>query len=86
MKVLGISLMILLLLMAFSMGWDVFLSNVDFNTSLKNTTNPFLVMELAELAVFFLILLSVFVSPVRSFYQKRKKANEENNQQHPKNQ
>ena len=49
------------------------LSGFDLNTSVKNAFNPFLVMEVEELSLFFLLVIYFVSIPVRSFLQKKKK-------------
>jgi hypothetical protein len=81
MKIIGISILMLVLLAGFSLGMDIFLG-FDVNTSVKNALNPFLVMETAELNMCFLFLFFVVVSPIRSFFRKRKEEANKDKKQH----
>ncbi|MFJ8257835.1 hypothetical protein ACIQ4Z_11245 [Peribacillus asahii] len=70
MKILGISILIMGVLMGFSLSIDLFLG-FEMRTSLKNAFNPFRVMEAAEFVVIFLLVFSLVIESMRSFYQKR---------------
>lgn len=82
MKIMGISLLMMVLLGLLSLSIDV-LSGLDVATSIRNSLNPFFVIETAELAVFVVFLFLIIGGPVLSFfrlsvYQKRKQgANKE---------
>ncbi|MFJ8267070.1 hypothetical protein [Peribacillus asahii] len=70
MKILGISILIMGSLMGFSLSIDLLLG-FEMRTSLKNAFNPFRVMKAAEFVVIFLLVFSLMIESVRSFYQKR---------------
>lgn len=72
MKIVGISILLLLSLMGVSISFDTLVGNSSWNTSIKNTINPFYVMETPELVLFYLFLLLTLVTPVRLFFQKKK--------------
>lgn len=71
MKVIGISILMMVLLAGISLSMDILLG-FDVNTSVKNALNPFFVMETAELSIFVLYLFFVTLGPILSFYRKRK--------------
>ncbi|AMO85399.1 hypothetical protein B857_02674 [Solibacillus isronensis B3W22] len=72
MKILGISILMFLLLSGISIGMDSLLG-FDLKTSFKNAVNPFLVMEVTEIIIFyFLIIIWVYCS-IRLFLIKRSK-------------
>jgi uncharacterized membrane protein len=71
MKILGISILILVFLAGLSLGIDI-LSGFDLNTSLKNAVMPFLIMEVAEIVIFFLLLIYMGAGPLRSYFRKKK--------------
>jgi len=70
MKILGISILMMGILMGFSLGIDLLLG-FEIRTSLKSAFNPFRVMEVPELIVIFLLVFSLVIESLRSFYQKR---------------
>ncbi|MFJ8246087.1 hypothetical protein [Peribacillus asahii] len=70
MKILGISILIMGVLMGFSLSIDLFLG-FEMRTSLKNAFNPFRVMKTAEFVVIFLLVFSLVIESVRSFYRNR---------------
>ncbi|AZV45047.1 hypothetical protein [Peribacillus asahii] len=70
MKILGISILTMGVLMGFSLGIDLLLG-FEIRTSLKSAFNPFRVMEVPEFIVIFLLVFSLVIESVRSFYQKR---------------
>lgn len=70
MKILGITILIFVLLTSFSVGMDVLLG-FDLKTSIKNAVNPFLVMEVAEIAIFCFLLMIWAFRLTRSFYKKK---------------
>lgn len=70
MKILGITILILVLLTSFSVGMDVLLG-FDLKTSIKNAVNPFLVMEVAEIIIFCFLLMIWAFRLTRSFYKKK---------------
>ncbi|MET1031736.1 hypothetical protein [Domibacillus tundrae] len=71
MKNLGISILMLGFLTAFFLGMDI-LSGFDLTTSINNAVNPFLVMEVAEIVIFFLLLIFLIAGPVLAFFRKKK--------------
>lgn len=72
MKILGISILMLVLLSGFSVGMDTLLG-FDLKTSFKNSINPFLVMEVAEIIIFYLVIIIWAISSTRLFLIKRSK-------------
>lgn len=72
MKIIGISIVMFIFLTVFSLGMDILLG-FDLNTSINNVIRPFLVMDVTEKVVFFLLIVLMAVDPVRTFYNKRKK-------------
>ncbi|MEH6948659.1 hypothetical protein V7068_16650 [Bacillus sp. JJ634] len=70
MKILGISILIMGVLIGFSLGIDLLLG-FEIRTSLKSAFNPFRVMEVPEFIVILLLVFSLVMESVRSFYQKR---------------
>ncbi|MGX1373346.1 hypothetical protein RKD56_000426 [Priestia megaterium] len=59
MKIMGISLLMLGCLIAFSLGIDIF-QGFDVSQALYNAVSPFRVMEVAELFVLFFLLFLFF--------------------------
>ncbi|MET1031029.1 hypothetical protein [Domibacillus tundrae] len=83
MKVIGISILMIVLLAGVSLSIDILLG-FDVNTSVKNALNPFLVMKKAEVSIFLLFLLFLVVGSIRSFFRKRKEeAAKDKKQQQP---
>ncbi|MBU8690517.1 hypothetical protein KM918_24780 [Priestia megaterium] len=72
MKIMGISLLMLGCLMAFSLGIDIF-QGFDVSQALYNAVSPFRVMEVAELFVLFFLLFLFFAESAYLFIKKRKK-------------
>lgn len=72
MKIIGISILMFVFLTVFSLCMDILLG-FDLNTSINNAIRPFLVMEVTEIVIFFLLIVLMVVGPVRTFYNKRKK-------------
>lgn len=72
MKIIGISILMFVFLTVFSLCMDILLG-FDLNTSINNAIRPFLVMEVTEIVIFFLLIVLMVVGPVRTFYIKRKK-------------
>jgi len=54
----------------------------DLYTSIKNNVNPFLVMEVPELVLFFLLIIYLVAVPARPFFQKKKKGTTKDKKQH----
>ncbi|MCP3764766.1 hypothetical protein NLX67_20765 [Domibacillus sp. A3M-37] len=71
MKIMGVSLLMTVLLGILSLSIDV-LSGFDVATSIRNSLNPFYVMETAELVIFVVFLFFIVAGPVLSFFRKRK--------------
>jgi len=72
MKIISISFLMFVFLTVFSLCMDILLG-FDLNTSINNAIRPFLVMEVTEKIIFFLLIVLMIVGPVRTFYNKRKK-------------
>ncbi|KQL33664.1 hypothetical protein [Psychrobacillus sp. FJAT-21963] len=72
MKIIGISILMFVFLTVFSLCMDILLG-FDLNTSINNAIRPFLVMEVTEIVIFFLLIVLMVVGPVRTSYNKRKK-------------
>ena len=72
MKILGISILMLVLLTGFSIGMDILLG-FDLKTSFKNAANPFLVMEVAEIIIFYFLIIIWGLCSIRLFLIKRSK-------------
>lgn len=72
MKIIGISILMFVFLTVFSLCIDILLG-FDLNTSINNAIRPFLVMEVTEIVIFFLLIVLMVVGPVRTSYNKRKK-------------
>lgn len=71
MKILGIAILMMVLLMGFSLGMDI-LEGFKVRKALQNALNPFVVMEVAELAVLYLLLFLYFMKAVLPYFKKRK--------------
>ncbi|MDY0944245.1 hypothetical protein [Priestia megaterium] len=74
MKIMGISLLMLGCLMAFSLSIDIF-QGFDVSQALYNAISPFRVMEVAELFVLF-FLLFLFLAESAYLFIKKRKGNE----------
>jgi hypothetical protein len=72
MKIMGISLLMLGCLIAFSLGIDIF-QGFDVSQALYNAVSPFRVMEVAELFVLFFLLFLFFAESVYLFIKERKR-------------
>ncbi|MGX9135031.1 hypothetical protein ACWV26_11770 [Rummeliibacillus sp. JY-2-4R] len=72
MKIFGISILMLGFLSGFSIGMDRFLG-FDLKTSFKNVVNPFLVMEVTEIIIFYLLIIIWVSCSIRLFFIKRRK-------------
>lgn len=81
MKILGISMVVLVFLAGFSLGMDI-LSGFDLYTSINNNLNPFLVMEVPELVIFFILVICLLAAPTRSFFRKKKQGTTKDKKQH----
>ncbi|MDW7615918.1 hypothetical protein SC499_14585 [Peribacillus simplex] len=77
MKIFGITVLLLIPLVAFSLGMD-FLLGFDLDNSMKHALNPFLVKDPAELILFLVLLVSLLFSFI---YRKKKKGNKVKGQQ-----
>ncbi|MGG4267255.1 hypothetical protein [Peribacillus simplex] len=71
MKILGITVLMLIPLVAFSLGMDILLG-FDLDNSMKHALNPFLVKDPAELILFLVLLVFLLFN---FFYRKKKKGN-----------
>jgi hypothetical protein len=71
MKIMGISLLMLGCLMAFSLSLDI-LQGFDVSQALYNTVSPFRVMEIVELFVLFFLLFLFFGESAYSFIKSKK--------------
>lgn len=72
MKILVISILMLVLLSCFSIGMDILLG-FDLKTSFKNAINPFLVMKVTEIIIFYFLILIWAFGSIRLFLIKRSK-------------
>jgi len=73
MKILGISILMLVLLSGFSIVMDTFLG-FDLNTSFNNSINPFLVMEVTEIIIFIMLIFIIWaICSTHLFLKKRSK-------------
>ncbi|MFE4350988.1 hypothetical protein [Peribacillus butanolivorans] len=77
MKIFGITILMLILLVAFSLGMDILLG-FDLDNSIKHAFNPFLVKDVTELVLFLFLLVMLLFS---FFYRKKKKGNKAKGQQ-----
>ncbi|MGG0410808.1 hypothetical protein [Peribacillus simplex] len=77
MKIFGITVLILIPLVAISLGMDILLG-FDLDNSMKHVFNPFLVKDTAELILFFILLVFLLFS---FFYRKKKKGKKDKGQQ-----
>ncbi|MBK5484513.1 hypothetical protein JFV29_21975 [Peribacillus sp. TH16] len=77
MKIFGITILMLILLVAFSLGMDILLG-FDLDNSIKHAFNPFLVKDPAELILFLVLLFLLLFSFI---YRKKKKGNKAKGQQ-----
>ncbi len=77
MKLFGITVLILIPLVAISLGMDILLE-FDLDNSKKHVFNPFLVKDAAELILFFILLVFLLFS---FFYRKKKKKKQVKGQQ-----
>ncbi|MFE7084039.1 hypothetical protein [Priestia megaterium] len=71
MKIMGITLLMMGCLMAFSIEIDIF-QGFDVSEAFYNAMSPFQVMEVTELFVLFFLLFLFFTEPVYLFIKKRK--------------
>jgi hypothetical protein len=71
MKIMGISLLMLGCLMAFSLSLDI-LQGFDVSQAWHNTVSPFQVMEVVELFVLYFLLFLFFGESVYGFIKSRK--------------
>ena len=71
MKILGISILIFVCLILFSLGIDM-LTGFDVPTSIKDTFNPFLVVEIKEVVLFFLFIIYMICIFALAIYRKKK--------------
>ncbi|QJX81111.1 hypothetical protein [Priestia megaterium] len=72
MKIIGIALLMMGCLMAFSLDIDIF-QEFDVSQALYNAVSPFLVMEVTELFVLFFLLFLFFAESAYLFIKKRKR-------------
>jgi len=72
MKIIGIALLMMGCLMAFSLGIDIF-QGFDVSQALYNAVSPFRVMEVTELFVLFFLLFLFFAESSYLFIKKRKR-------------
>ncbi|KNH19665.1 hypothetical protein ACS78_19785 [Priestia megaterium] len=72
MKIIGIALLMMGCLMAFSLGVDIF-QGFDVSQALYNAVSPFRVMEVTELFVLFFLLFLFFAESAYLFIKKRKR-------------
>jgi hypothetical protein len=72
MKIIGITLLMMGCLMAFSLGIDIF-QGFDVSQAVSNAVSPFRVMEVAELFVLFFLLFLFFAESAYLFLKKRKR-------------
>ncbi|MET3698461.1 hypothetical protein SAMN05877753_109101 [Bacillus oleivorans] len=72
MKIFGISLLMMLLLMTLSLGFDL-LQGFDTMTSIHNNLSPFQVMETPEMFIFVFFILVFAIESFLYFYRNRKK-------------
>ncbi len=70
MKIIGISLLMMVLLMSFSLGVDL-LQGFDTRTSIHNNVSPFQVMETPEMFVFVFFILVFVIDSFLYFYRSR---------------
>ncbi|MCR8849261.1 hypothetical protein NQ095_12635 [Rossellomorea sp. SC111] len=73
MKIIGITLLMMGCLMAFSLSLDI-LQGFDVSDALYNALSPFRVMEVAELVVLFFLLFLFFMKIAYDVIKKRKEA------------
>jgi hypothetical protein len=81
MKIVGISILMLLLLMGVFVVFDAFLENTTIKNSWKNILTPFYVRDRAEVIIFYLLILLSVAIPLR--FAARKKADKSNKQNQP---
>lgn len=72
MKNLSITILIMVLLMAFSLTIDLF-QGFDTQQAVHNGVSPFQVMHIAEIAVLVLFLVILLGESLVSFYHNRKR-------------
>ncbi|WP_057913155.1 hypothetical protein [Peribacillus muralis] len=77
MKFFGITILLLVPLVLFSLGMDILLG-FDLDNSVKHAFNPFLVKDRAELILFLILLVILVFSFI---YRKKKKDNKPKGQQ-----
>ncbi|WP_285765801.1 hypothetical protein [Peribacillus sp. SI8-4] len=77
MKFFGITILLLVPLVLFSLGMDILLG-FDLDNSIKHAFNPFLVKDRAELILFMFLLIILFFSFI---YRKKDKDNKSKGQQ-----
>jgi hypothetical protein len=73
MKIMGISLLMLGCLMAFSLSLDI-LQGFDVSQAWHNTVSPFQVMEVVELFVLYFLLFLFFGETAYYFIKGRKES------------
>ncbi|OKL35676.1 hypothetical protein BLL40_13925 [Domibacillus mangrovi] len=71
MKNISISMFILICLLLCILGIDKVLG-LNMRASLRTATNPFYVMHIGELVIFYILIMMMFVRPFLDFYHKRK--------------
>ncbi|MGG3451171.1 hypothetical protein [Domibacillus aminovorans] len=71
MKNLTIAIFILACLILFMFGIDKMMG-LSMRDAIRNVTNPFYVMHVAEMMVFCVLIAMLFVRPFLDFHNKRK--------------
>ncbi|OAH58619.1 hypothetical protein AWH48_16580 [Domibacillus aminovorans] len=72
MKNLTIAMFILICLISFMLGIDKMMG-LSMRDAIRNATNPFYVMHVAEMMVFCMLIAILLVRPIVGFYHKKRK-------------
>ncbi|MFJ7744536.1 hypothetical protein [Peribacillus sp. NPDC097295] len=80
MKIIGVSILIFVILTVFSIGVNSLLG-LDFEKSITRTFDPFKVEDTIEFAIFWILLLFFFATPLKNSIQNRKRGNKNNKKQ-----
>ncbi|MGG3452148.1 hypothetical protein ABER98_20280 [Domibacillus aminovorans] len=70
MKNLAITMFILICLISFMFGIDKMMG-LNMSDAIRNETNPFYVMHVAEMLVFCVLIAMLLVRPILDFYNKK---------------
>lgn len=80
MKILGVSILILVVLSGLSIVANTYLG-FNLKNSIIHSLNPFIVKDVSEFVFFLVLLAFLFVGPIKDYFQKRKKGSNKNKKQ-----